>query len=108
MSQEEEEEEEEDSTERDQTDNGWTDNTILSELCCVPTTLELPSVLTAAQLLALRERKLLEKKELIADLASRLVEDPEENVCLAVLLMCSPYLSLTHPPPSLLLTRFYC
>ena len=41
---------------------------------------ELPAVLSAAQLLIVKERKLRQRKELIADLASRLVEDPEENV----------------------------
>ena len=39
-----------------------------------------PPVLSVAQLLAVRERKLMERKHLIAELASRLVEDPEENV----------------------------
>ena len=43
-----------------------------------------PAVLTTAELFAQRQTKLEERKETIADLSSRLVEDPEENVCVTV------------------------
>ena len=39
-----------------------------------------PEVLTAAELFARRELKLTEKKEMIAEIAMLVIEDPEENV----------------------------
>ena len=41
-------------------------------------------MLTTAELFAQRHAKLEERKETIADLSSRLVEDPEENVRVTV------------------------
>ena len=40
----------------------------------------LPQRVTTASLMAHREQKLGRKKEVIADLASRILEDPETNV----------------------------
>ena len=47
--------------------------------------LGVPEVLTAAELFARRQLKLTEKKETIAEVASLVIESPEENVCTASL-----------------------
>lgn len=39
-------------------------------------------MLTTAELFARRQLKLTEKKEMIAEIATLVIENPEENVCL--------------------------
>jgi hypothetical protein len=41
----------------------------------------IPENLTAAELFARRQMKLTEKKEMIAEIALLVLENPEENVC---------------------------
>lgn len=45
------------------------------------TVIGVPENLTAAELFARRQVKLTEKKEMIAEIALLVIENPEENVC---------------------------
>ena len=52
---------------------------LIVKICLLPS--GAPEVLTVAELFARRQLKLTEKKEMIAEIAMQVIENPEENVC---------------------------